>query len=377
LISYSTSDFFINYMSLDQTIVGMEQNLAENERNNQLANNRLSSKYLSRKSTSAVASPPQPINLDDKNHFFEFLTRFDFILCDCDGVLWVNNDAVHGVPQVLNKLRALGKQICFATNNSTKTREEFLAKLEKLGYDASIDELFPTSYSTAVYLQSIGFDKTGQKVFIVGSSGIAGELAKIGIESVGVGPDPTPRHWTPGMAEVEIDPDIGAVVVGFDNQVSFPKLTKACSYVGRQNCLFIASNSDESYPHPDHGVLVPGPGCYVAAIEAVTKQKAIPLGKPFKFFFDCIRYVHPEIDPKKTVMIGDRLTTDMVFGRNNGLTTLFVESGIGTYDEMVNYRNSGKKENYPCVPDYYCKSLAVLDKYLHQDNDGQGWNHFL
>lgn len=112
-----------------------------------------------------------PTNLDNRNRVFEFLDDFDYILCDCDGVLWLNNSAIPGAPSALNKLRSLGKKIIFATNNSTKTREEFEQKLTKLGYECHLEELFPTSYSTAVYLNSIGFNK---KVYVLGSSGISG-----------------------------------------------------------------------------------------------------------------------------------------------------------------------------------------------------------
>ena len=303
-----------------------------------------------------------PTNLNARDQALEFLSRYDFLLCDCDGVLWVNSGVVPGVPETLNKLRKMGKKIIFATNNSTKSREEFLAKLRSLGYVAQIDELFPTSYSTALYLQSINFQG---KAFIVGSSGIAKELAKVGIESIGVGPDPTPEHWSPGFAEFEdYDYDVNAVVVGFDNQISFPKLMKACSYASRPDCLLIASNADDTFPHPDRKVLVPGPGAYVAAIECVAKKEAIPLGKPYKYFFECIRQVHPDIDRKRTVMISDRLTTDMVFGRNNGISTLFVQSGIGTAEEMNNYANSSSPEMHLCVPDYVLPSLAELHKFL-------------
>lgn len=303
-----------------------------------------------------------PISLQVRDKALDFLSRYDYILCDCDGVLWVNSGAVNGVPETLNKLRRMGKKIIFATNNSTKTREEFLAKLRSLGYEAEMDELFPTSYSTALYLQGINFDG---KAFVVGSAGIAKELAKVGIESIGVGPDLTPNHWVPGYAEFDdYDYDVNAVVVGFDNQISFPKLMKACSYAARPDCLLIAANADDTFPHPDRKVLVPGPGAYVAAIECVAKKQAIPLGKPWKFFFECIRQQHPSIDRKRTVMIGDRLTTDMVFGRNNGISTLFVQSGIGTYEEMINYANSCSPEQHLCVPDYYLPSLAELHKHL-------------
>lgn len=305
--------------------------------------------------------PKAPVNLDSRDRVMDFLGRFDYILTDCDGVLYVNDDAVPGVPQALNKLRALGKKIVFATNNSTKTREEMMKKLKRLGYQANMDELFPTSYSTAVYLDSLNFQR---KVFVVGMSGISRELQKFGIDSFGVGSDPTPSSWTPGMCDIELEPNVGAVVVGFDNQISFPKLAHACSYAKQKDCLLIASNSDETFPHPNPKIVVPGPGAYVAAIEAVTGKEAIALGKPYTFFFDCIKRIHPDIDPKRTVMIGDRLTTDMVFGRNNNLKTLFVQSGLGTMEEMTNFRNSKEPQDHLCVPDYYLPSLDSINKYL-------------
>lgn len=302
----------------------------------------------------------KPANLDTPDKAADFLNRFDYILTDCDGVLYVNNDAVPGVPETLNRLRAMGKKIIFATNNSTKTREEFLRKLHRLGYQAEMSELFPTCYSTAIYLKSIGFNR---KVFAIGMHGIEKELEKVGIECEGVGADPTPSDWAPGMCDIELDPEVGAVVIGFDNQISFAKLAKACSYVKRSDCIFIASNADETFPHPDPAICVPGPGAYVAAINAVTGKEPICLGKPGTFFFDCIKQMHPEIEGKRTVMIGDRLTTDMVFGRVNGLTTLFVQSGLGTMTEMENYRNSGEQEEQLCVPDFYLPSLAEIHKY--------------
>lgn len=331
--------------------------LKENKENAPATGTRINNRKIS-------IRPPviiNPINLDSKERAEQFLNRFDYILTDCDGVLYVNSDAVPGVPQTLNKLRKMGKKIIFATNNSTKTREEFMKKLKNLEYEAEMDELFPTCYSTAIYLQSLGFK---QKVFVIGMNGISKELAKVGIDSFGVGSDPTPSSWTPGQCDIELEDDVGAVAIGFDNQISFPKLARACSYVKRDGCIFIASNADETYPHPDKNIVVPGPGAYVAAIEAVTGKEPIALGKPYTFFFDCIRRMHPDIDPKRTVMIGDRLTTDMVFGRNNGLATLFVQTGLGSLEEMNNYRNSMNPGMERCVPDYYLESLADLHKYL-------------
>lgn len=311
-------------------------------------------------SVNVMGRPVVPLNLDSKDKVDFLLRNYDYILTDCDGVLYVNNDAVPGVPAVLNRLRDMGKKIIFATNNSTKSRKEFQKKLNRLGYESYMDELFPTSYSTAAYLQSQGFKK---KVYVFGMSGIGEELDLVGIPHIGVGKDVTPSDWAPGQCDVTLDPDVGAVVVGFDNQLSFAKLARAASYVGK-GCAFIASNTDETFPHHDKSIFVPGPGAQIAAIERMTGKEAIALGKPYKFFFDIIRNKHPDIDPKRTIMIGDRLTTDMVFGRNNGLATLFVQSGLGTLQELNNYRNSTSASDQRCVPDFYLSSLAALHKHI-------------
>lgn len=301
--------------------------------------------------------------LDNKSAYQEFMDSFDTIVTDCDGVLYINNDAIEGVPKALNALRNKGKKIIFATNNSTKNRAQFLQKLRKLGYEANLNEVFPTSYATALYLKQINFRRS---VYVLGSQGIADELSAVGINNFGVGPDLTPDEWAPGQARFKVDKNVGAVVIGFDNQVSFKKLAKACSYVKRPDCLFVASNADESFPSISPDIFVPGPGVYVSAIKAGTGRDPIVLGKPGTYFFDIIRSQHPSIDPSRTIMIGDRLTTDMPFGHNNGMSTLFVQSGIGTLDEAHEFGSSSDDEDQQCAPDYFLPSLASLNKYLTQ-----------
>lgn len=118
-------------------------------------------------------------NIEDlsKEEFKEWLNSFDTVLCDCDGVLWVYNDVLENSPEVVNTFIDLKKQVFLVTNNSTKTREEFLQKAVNMNYNVKPDNVLSTAYLVAQYLKQLEFNK---KVFIVGSSGIAKELEAVG-----------------------------------------------------------------------------------------------------------------------------------------------------------------------------------------------------
>lgn len=118
-------------------------------------------------------------NIEDlsKDEFKEWIDSFDTVLCDCDGVLWVYNNVLEKSPEVVNKFTEMKKRVFLVTNNSTKTREEFLEKALGMNYKVSPENVLSTAYLVAQYLKQIKFDK---KVFIVGSSGIAKELDAVG-----------------------------------------------------------------------------------------------------------------------------------------------------------------------------------------------------
>lgn len=144
---------------------------------------------------------------------------------------------IHGSSDVINRLQDVGKKVFFITNNSTKTRTGFLDKAHSLGYKVGEENIISTSYAAAKYLQKRQFNK---KVFLIGSSGISEELDNVGIRHTGIGPDIIKTTFHDMLVnDFKIDPEVGAVIVGFDEHFSFPKMLKAANYLNDPNCLFI------------------------------------------------------------------------------------------------------------------------------------------
>lgn len=259
----------------------------------------------------------------------------------------------------MNRFKEMGKGIFFVTNNSTKTRPEFLEKAVSMNFNIGAEEIISPSYMAAQYLHTQGFDK---EVYVIGSNGIAKELDAVGIPNHGVGPD----EMQSGLAafvhdELKLNPNIGAVVVGFDEYFNFKKLTKACSYLERPGCLFIATNTDERFPTPD--CIIPGTGAIVAAVQTAAERKPMIMGKPYSFARDILMKTH-SIDPERTLMIGDRCNTDILFGKNCGFKTLLVETGIHNEADVRQWQNSDDEDLKRQVPDFILSSLTDLLKYM-------------
>ncbi|KAG8180311.1 hypothetical protein JTE90_028860 [Oedothorax gibbosus] len=290
-----------------------------------------------------------------------FFDSIDYVLTDCDGVLWMGNEAIPGSVETIHALKKLGKHIIYVTNNSTKSRESYLAKCQKLGFpELTKDDVVSTAFCAAAYLKSLDFKK---KVYVLGSQGITDELTSVGIRHLPIGPDPVADDWIKSLGELKLDPEVGAVVVGFDHYISYPKLTKAASYLKRPDVIFLASNRDEQFP-AEGDLIIPGSGTFVAAVEVVSGRTPINLGKPGKYMLDCIKLVHPDIDFSRCLMIGDRLNTDILLGTQHGLKTLLVGTGINSIEEVREFEKT--EENRLLVPDYYLPCLGDLKKYIKE-----------
>ncbi|KOC71086.1 Phosphoglycolate phosphatase [Habropoda laboriosa] len=278
----------------------------------------------------------------------EFLNSFDTVLTDCDGVLWMNMNPLPNAAKVIDTFNCLGKRVFYVTNNSTKTREEFVMKCQVLNFKATKENILCTANLAACYLQDLA---------------IAKELQEVGISHIGVGPDAIKKNVP--YNKFDKDPDVGAVIVGFDEHFSYPKMVKAASYLNDSNVHFIATNTDERFPVDNNVVIPTGTGSLVRCIESCAERKAVVMGKPERYIADVLMKRF-QVNPERTLMIGDRHNTDILLGTRCGFKTLLVLTGITTLEDVNRWKQSGSAQEKEYIPNYYIESLGDLLSYLEK-----------
>jgi len=280
-----------------------------------------------------------------------WLDGIDIFIFDCDGVIWRGDSVIDGVPAVLDKLRAAGKRCFFVTNNSTKSRAGYKGKFDSLGLDVPAEEIFSSSFSAAAYLEQTKFKETGKKVYIIGEKGISEELDLIGVPWFGAEQDKDKVVNLGSGGKVEHDPDVGAVVVGFDRNVNYYKIQYAQLCINENpGCKFIATNLDK-VTHLTDAQEWAGNGSMVGAIKGCTGQEPIVVGKPSPLMIEYLEEKYKIPDRKRICMVGDRLDTDILFGRDNGLQTCLTLSGVTKEDKLLSDDNK-------IAPDSYVTSIV-------------------
>jgi len=282
-------------------------------------------------------------------------------LLDCDGVLWHGNVAIQGAPEAVARLKQLGKRVILVTNNSGRNRASYVEKCNSLGIkDISEADVVTTSAVLADYMQNVVKFSTNKRVYVVGSAGISSELSNVGISSFGVGPDRMDTYQdnteiligTPFGTPID---QVGAVVVGYDPHISFPKALKAATYLKNPDCLYVATNDDETYPTSNPDMICPGTGSIVAIVTTASGRTPVTLGKPYEPMFKYILQKYG-LRADETIMVGDRLRTDIQFAKLNGLSSLLVLTGQSSLEEVDMERSI--HETY--IPDFFCNSIGDL-----------------
>jgi phosphoglycolate phosphatase len=318
--------------------------------------------------TFSTSTPIEPHHISSQT-FTQLLKEIDTFIFDADGVLWLGEDRIEGSPEFLDYLLRLNKRIIVLTNNATKSRAVYAKKLSNLGYNERINKTNIVNPAAVVAdtLYRMGIKQMGKKVYLIGSQGIKDELDNLGIEYFGDGPDPIEnqpdnRAFIYDLKFEEKPENVGAVVVGYEKHFNYHKLMKAANYLQDDDCIFIATNTDETCPGPNPSLIIPDAGPILAAVQTAANREALVVGKPNTPAFDyiCRRW---KINPSRTMMIGDRTNTDVKFGRDHGLRTMLVLSGCHQVDDIL---ENQMNERDDMIPDFYAECLgALLPKRCH------------
>ncbi|EHI40466.1 HAD superfamily hydrolase [Rhodococcus opacus PD630] len=245
-------------------------------------------------------------------------------LMDMDGVLVHEEHLVPGADLFLAELRESGTPFIVLTNNSIRTPRDLRARLLRTGLDIPEESIWTSALATATFLAN---QRPGGSAYVVGESGLTTALHDI------------------GYVLTENDPDY--VVLGETRTYSFEAITTAIRLVER-GARFIATNPDPTGPSREGSL--PATGSVAALISRATGRDPYYVGKPNALMMrSALRAIGAH--SANTLMIGDRMDTDIVCGLEAGLQTILVLTGISTRDSV---------ELFPYRPTAVLKSVADL-----------------
>lgn len=263
------------------------------------------------------------------------LSWVEGFIIDMDGVLWRGRTILDGVNEFFQYLEANELPYVLATNNATATPEEFAARLKQASVDVSLDHILTSALATASYLADRYPDSAD--LLVIGDTGLRTAL--------------TDR----GFSIVESADQAEAVVVGMDPKVNWKRMAEATLAI-RAGAFFIGTNPDPSFP-TERGQ-VPGNGAILAALEAASDQKPLVIGKPESHLYEQATK-SLKIEPEKTLILGDRLETDILGGIKLGAPTALLMTGVTDH---------AAAKASDIKPTYIFQDLAELLNSLKGDN---------
>jgi HAD superfamily hydrolase (TIGR01450 family) len=231
------------------------------------------------------------------------IRRYEQLLMDLDGCLWVGDEAVEGAPAAVTALREAGMAVAFLTNDVRHTPEEVVRKLWRLGFQAALSEVV-TAGSALQYLLS---GRDGGAAFVIGSQALVDHVAEAGLRIVN---------------RTEFAPRADVVVVGGHERFDFEELKVATQAVLR-GAELIGATRDPTYPMPDGPW--PGSGAVLAAIETAAGRRAsLVAGKPEPPMYEAAR---DRLGEGRCLAVGDRLDSDVAGARRAGMDSALVLTG--------------------------------------------------
>lgn len=265
----------------------------------------------------------------------EQLKNIKHFALDMDGTIYNGSTLFPFTNTFLSYLKENGINYSFLTNNPSKSTRDYLKHLEKMGIEATEEEMYTSAVATINYIKKN--HPTFKRLFILGTPSMIKEFEAAGFIS-------TEDNATD-------KPD--ALVVGFDTSLVYSRLCRA-AYWASQQLPYFATNPDWVCPTDQPNILVDC-GSICACIEGATKRKPdAVIGKPDPQMLDGIIYKY-KLQPKEIAMVGDRIYTDVQMAINAGALGILVLSGEATSDDVA---QSAVK------PPIVARDLAQIQEYL-------------
>ncbi|MHC1785558.1 MAG: HAD-IIA family hydrolase [Christensenellales bacterium] len=232
-------------------------------------------------------------------------------LFDMDGTIYEEDQLFDGTLCLLENIVRNGGRYIFITNNSSRSVKDYIKKIKGMGIFADEENFFTSTQATIIHLKQ---HHPGSLIYCQGTAAMLNELSESGLS-----------------VTEEVSEKAGVILVGFDTELTFDKIKNTCKMLQRE-IPYYATNPDFACP-VSHG-FVPDCGAICMMLENATSRKPAFIGKPEPTMVNIVRekFGHTK---DETVVIGDRLYTDIAAGTNAGVSTVCVLSGEATADDIV------------------------------------------
>lgn len=231
------------------------------------------------------------------------IARYDHVLLDLDGCVWVGDEPTEGAAEAVTALRAAGKGVAFVTNDSQLTTEEYVRKLWRLGFQASLEEVVTVGGALQFTLAE---RFTGGSAVVIGSDALHRHVEAAGLRIVN-------RTTFASRADV--------VVVAFHPDFHYDELREA-TQAALRGAFLIGSNRDATFPAADG--LWPGSGAVIAAVETASGRAVATVGKPEPTL---VQTALDRLGPGRALMVGDRVDADLGAAHAAGIDGAVVLTG--------------------------------------------------
>lgn len=254
------------------------------------------------------------------------LKKKKLFLLDMDGTIYLDGVLFDGTLDFLAHVKETGGRYIFLTNNSSKGTEAYIEKLGKIGIDAHPEDFVTSADATIRYLKKTYPEET--VYYVCGTESLKSMLRKAGLR-----------------VEDEPLPETKVVLLGYDTELTYKKLTDCCRLLTDPEVDYVATHPD--YVCPVSYGFAPDCGSVIDMLYTAVKRRPVVIGKPQPAMAELAMEI-TGFTPEETILLGDRVYTDIACGVNAGIDTAFMLSGEGVISDM---------EKYNVIPTVICGNI--------------------